>query len=381
LPIWRHSCTPAIAALRSSGCDNMLASICTGSSGGAGQTDSASAFGPHHGATPCPAELRQIKFGRDLRTRQRKFSLTGLQVWGVDTGVAFPEVGRLSPIAARRQRLLVLPDTIETRVVLHVLTDLWKMLDHRYPVPLRFGLVADTRLHQHLGGVDRAQRQHHFGSHADAVDRPVVGELRAGDAASGRSGRPPGQLRPPDHDVGVVEPRLQRAQRSADRDVATEESRRRARGLTSPPSLCLRYQDCYGCPPWCTRAPCAESTAHRRKDRARRQTAADRDRSTVTCVELGATAVAAERVGDLHYRCVLTTTRIGALVLSGAHRWRNRPPTWRPEGHRGVSASASSIGPGPVSSGARSGSPDTPPIPPLPATTVTNAPTATVHYV
>src|SRR5712672_173428 len=144
----------------------------------------AAAFWPHHGARPYPAELRHIEFGRGLRTGQRKFGLRGLQVWGVDTGVAFPEVGRLSAVVARGERLLILPDTVESGMVLKVLTDTGQMLHDGDAVSLQSGPVADTGLHQHLGGVDRAQGEHHLGSRADAVGLAVMGELHAGDSVA-----------------------------------------------------------------------------------------------------------------------------------------------------------------------------------------------------
>src|SRR5258707_14494208 len=55
---------------------------------------------------------------------------------------------------------------------------------------LQLGLVADARLHQHFGGMDRAQRQHYFGPRANPVDGAVVGELHAGGPATveGHSG-------------------------------------------------------------------------------------------------------------------------------------------------------------------------------------------------
>ena len=69
-------------------------------------------------------------------------------------------------------------------MVLKVLTDPGQVLYDGDAVALQFGLGADPGLHQHLGGVDRAKRQHHFGSHSDAVDCPVVGELHTGDAVA-----------------------------------------------------------------------------------------------------------------------------------------------------------------------------------------------------
>ena len=46
--------------------------------------------------------------------------LAGLQIWSVETGVALPEIGRLGRIVAPGQRPRILPDTIETRMVLQV---------------------------------------------------------------------------------------------------------------------------------------------------------------------------------------------------------------------------------------------------------------------
>jgi len=65
-------------------------------------------------------------------------------------------------------------------VVLQVLTDPRQMLDDGNAVSLQVGLVADARLHEHLGGVNRAQREHHLGSRTHALDLAVMGELHAG---------------------------------------------------------------------------------------------------------------------------------------------------------------------------------------------------------
>jgi len=54
--------------------------------------------------------------------------LAGLQIWSVETGVALPVIGRFSAVVARRERVLILPDTIETRMVLQVLADAGKVL-------------------------------------------------------------------------------------------------------------------------------------------------------------------------------------------------------------------------------------------------------------
>src|SRR6202011_6327276 len=112
--------------------------------------------------------------------RPWSFALGGLQVWSVQTRVALPKIGRLTPGVARRQRPLIFPYTAESGVVLQVLTDPRQMLHHRDAVSLQVGLLADARLHQHLGSVDRAQRQHHLRSRTHAVELAVLGELHAG---------------------------------------------------------------------------------------------------------------------------------------------------------------------------------------------------------
>ena len=65
-------------------------------------------------------------------------------------------------------------------MVLQVLTDPGKVLHDGDAESLQFGPVADARLHQHLGGVDRAERQHNFGSRSNAVNVSVMGELHTG---------------------------------------------------------------------------------------------------------------------------------------------------------------------------------------------------------
>src|SRR5882762_2019458 len=121
---------------------------------GAGQGDVAAAFRPHHAPEKCPSELGYIESGRSLRRRPWRLTLGGLEVWSVETWVALPEVRRLTSIVPRGQRLLILPDTSESGMVLKVLADPRQVLHDRDAVSLQFRLGTDPRLHQHLGSVD-----------------------------------------------------------------------------------------------------------------------------------------------------------------------------------------------------------------------------------
>src|ERR1700736_928590 len=111
---------------------------------GATQKDVAAAFRSHDPAGQCPAKFRQVESGRGLRGRPWRFTLAGLNVWCMQTWVALPEKGRLTPSVARRQRLLVLPDTREKGVILQVLTDPRQVLHDGDAVSLQLGLPADT---------------------------------------------------------------------------------------------------------------------------------------------------------------------------------------------------------------------------------------------
>jgi len=50
----------------------------------------------------------------------------------------------------RSDRLRILPDTTDTKVILEVLTHSREMLHDAYPEALKFSFVADARLHQYL---------------------------------------------------------------------------------------------------------------------------------------------------------------------------------------------------------------------------------------
>src|ERR1700737_4231844 len=101
----------------------------------------APAFRPHHTAEQGPARLRQVESGRGLGRRPWSFALGGLQVWSVQTRVALPKIGRLTPGVARRQRPLIFPYTAESGVVLQVLTDPRQMPHHRGALWLQIDVV------------------------------------------------------------------------------------------------------------------------------------------------------------------------------------------------------------------------------------------------
>jgi hypothetical protein len=65
-------------------------------------------------------------------------------------------------------------------MVLQVSAHTGQMLDDGDAIPLKFGLITDTRLHQHLGCVDGTERQHHLAGSTDSVQRSVVRELHSG---------------------------------------------------------------------------------------------------------------------------------------------------------------------------------------------------------
>src|ERR1700756_1240540 len=99
---------------------------------GSRQANLTAAFRPHDTSIHCPGGRRWIKPGACLGTTDGYFNLTGLQIRSVKTRIALPEERCLSSIVARSERLLILPDTAKSRMILKVLSHTWKMLDDRY---------------------------------------------------------------------------------------------------------------------------------------------------------------------------------------------------------------------------------------------------------
>src|SRR5258707_8122266 len=67
-------------------------------------------------------------------------------------------------------------------MVLEVLSDPRKMLYHRDAEGTQRGSVADTRMHEHLGRIDRAQGEDDFASGPNAEGLAVMDKLHAGGA-------------------------------------------------------------------------------------------------------------------------------------------------------------------------------------------------------
>ena len=77
--------------------------------------------------------------------------------------------------AHRRER-----DTVESNMVLKILTYTWKVLQDRNSESVQLRLVADAGLHQYLRGMYRAERQHHFEPRANSMDLALMKNFHAG---------------------------------------------------------------------------------------------------------------------------------------------------------------------------------------------------------
>src|SRR5258708_35473244 len=95
----------------------------------------------------------------------------------VKARIALPEERCLASIVARSERLLILPDTANTKMILKVLSHSGKMLDDRYAQALYLSLITNARKHQHLWRVHRAQRQDNLEPSRDALNFSVKGDL------------------------------------------------------------------------------------------------------------------------------------------------------------------------------------------------------------
>src|SRR5262245_46924617 len=96
-----------------------------------GQTDLATAFWPHDASQQSPGSHGWIEPGGGLETAYGYFSLAGLQIWSVKSGIALPEERRFASIVAGSKRLMILPDTANAKMILKILSYTGKMLDNR----------------------------------------------------------------------------------------------------------------------------------------------------------------------------------------------------------------------------------------------------------
>ncbi len=151
---------------------------------GSCQADLTSAFRPHDTPKQCPRSRWWIELGGCLGTAERHFTLACLQIRRVKTGIALPEERCLTSVVAYGERLLILPDTADTKMILKVLSHPWKMLDDRYAQALQLSLVANARKHQHLRRVHRAQRKNNLKSSRNALDLAVKSDLHTGGSLS-----------------------------------------------------------------------------------------------------------------------------------------------------------------------------------------------------
>src|SRR5262249_62317772 len=122
----------------------------------------ASAPGSDDTSKHLPTTLRQAKPCGILGARYGNLPQAHLYVRALHLRLACPKQCRLSQVVARRKRLLILPDAAKTRMVLKVLPDTRQMLDDRDAQALQVGLIADPRLHEDLGRLDGAEREHHL---------------------------------------------------------------------------------------------------------------------------------------------------------------------------------------------------------------------------
>src|SRR5215471_14982111 len=146
-------------------------------SSGSRQTDAALAFCSYNASEQCPGIRRWIKSGSGFGATERKFPLASLQIRSFESGIALPEIGSFGPVVTGSKRLLRLPDTTDTEMVLKVLCHAGKVLHDGDSEASQLGPVADSRQHQHLWCMHRAERQHNLTPCAETMDLSFVGNL------------------------------------------------------------------------------------------------------------------------------------------------------------------------------------------------------------
>src|SRR5258708_11954109 len=145
---------------------------------GSGETQPTPAGGPQYGRRQRPAIRRQRDIGR-LRACVKRLDHERLQIRCVERRIAFPKSSRFTPVVARLKRLSRFPYTRRHEVVLEIPANAGQMLDDGNADTFQLGLVADTRLHEHLGCMDRTQRQHDLARGPDAMELASAQEFHA----------------------------------------------------------------------------------------------------------------------------------------------------------------------------------------------------------
>src|SRR5215813_597535 len=83
--------------------------------------------------------------GGGFGAAEGKFTLAGLQIRSFEAGIALPEVGSFGPVVTGSKRLLGLPDTTDSEMVLKILSHARKVLHHGNSEASQLGLVANPR--------------------------------------------------------------------------------------------------------------------------------------------------------------------------------------------------------------------------------------------
>src|SRR5258706_4251137 len=120
------------------------------------------------------------EFGCCFRTADRYLNLASLHIRSIEFRITLPEEGSLAPVVAYRKRLLVLPNTSNTKMILKILTNTWKMLNDRYSQTVQLSVIANAREHQNFWRVHRALRQNDLEPRMDALYFSVISNLHTG---------------------------------------------------------------------------------------------------------------------------------------------------------------------------------------------------------
>src|ERR1700746_1720941 len=94
---------------------------------------------------------------RRLRSKERDFRQDRLQVWRIEGWITLPEERCLPAAVPEGERRFVFPNAWSHDVIPEIARNTGKSLDDNDTGAGQFALIADSRLHQYFGRVDRTE--------------------------------------------------------------------------------------------------------------------------------------------------------------------------------------------------------------------------------
>src|SRR5262249_54356878 len=112
-----------------------------------------------------------------LRSIERNLCQDRLQIGRVKGWITLPKESGLTTAVPHWKRCLILPDAWNDYVITQIPPDTRKILNDIDSGMVQFTLIADARLHEQLGRVDRAERKHNSAASGNPMRPPAAKEF------------------------------------------------------------------------------------------------------------------------------------------------------------------------------------------------------------